>query len=346
VNEADLAQKEEPAVERSLTEEVVVATPAPDTAKSLVQKRNSGRFMDVVHPSSDMRVQQKPTVSRQGISVKPVGAEGGVDVSDALGGKPETSVDELMVPDIDNSTAALVSEPEAHTDDMHALEQAASELIGLNGIMPDTQEAQPLETPFKSDLAVEKRPLGAFSVESSDTSLLSDEARSHLVSQDDHEASDIDEQEVVVDEEMKRAMDAALAGGDGESNSSLSVSKASESSDKIRDDEVTGEVDAQLTADTDVVPEEFQGDIVAIESRDVESKNPSILGVGSIPQQYKEKAVKQSEEVVPVFDATPIKHAEKKKKGWIGLVVILLLVIIGVSAGFAIYYFDPFNLFS
>lgn len=68
-----------PVVERSFTPEAPtpVATPAPAPAPAI--RRSSGRFMDVVHPSSDMRSKQTftPPVPRQ--PIQPVQAAPAVD---------------------------------------------------------------------------------------------------------------------------------------------------------------------------------------------------------------------------------------------------------------------------
>lgn len=48
---------------------------ASATAKApFVAKRSSGRFMDVVHPSSDMKVKPTPVVSRHGGVITPLSA--------------------------------------------------------------------------------------------------------------------------------------------------------------------------------------------------------------------------------------------------------------------------------
>lgn len=106
------------------------STPPP-VASSLGERRSSGRFMDVVHPSSDMR----PSV----VSPRPVS------------GVNQTTTPQINMPDpIDMNQPSNDSEPTTMT-------QPSEE--------PSNDTATPLESPFLADAKVEKRPLGAFSNE-------------------------------------------------------------------------------------------------------------------------------------------------------------------------------------
>jgi hypothetical protein len=111
---------------------------APAPAPTPAARRSSGRFMDVVHPSSDMR---SPSSER-----------------------PERS--EPRKPE-----APAPTEPEARSTewpdplDFHGFkmdeEPATAPTPPQDTSEPDT--TKPLESPFLSDTKVEKRPLGAFS---------------------------------------------------------------------------------------------------------------------------------------------------------------------------------------
>ena len=131
-----------PKVADAAGEQVVVNTPAPvaptpSPAPAVpAARRSSGRFMDVVHPSSDMRtVASARSTPRPEISEPPVRSNEYPDPLDFHG----FSGDELSEP----------KEPVAQTPS----EPAA---------VPDA-EATSLESPFLSNTKVEKRPLGAFS---------------------------------------------------------------------------------------------------------------------------------------------------------------------------------------
>lgn len=104
--------------------------PKADVPASPATRRSSGRFMDMVHSSSDMRpstVPPRPT--------------------------------EVPVPERE----PVVEEPKPSSDmpdplDFHGFNMEDSPVAS-----EATDEAKPLDTPFLPDAKVEKRPLGAFS---------------------------------------------------------------------------------------------------------------------------------------------------------------------------------------
>lgn len=363
-----LQSKDEPtatAIDVNQSEQIesVAENSAPFTPekKTLLQKRTSGRFMDVVHPSSDMRNQNKPTVSRQapdiarpepssearpsvdsesheedwqqGANIAEVNESEQVpeedmhtlpdplDFHNFTGEEGDEVSSEAEVGDVRSNVDASISDEEKgdlleHDEAHAALEQAASELNELDGLLQNNQEMPPLDTPFVSDLAVEKRPLGAFSIGT----------------------GEVEEEVVPVDATMNEAINNALA-------------DTSDEDDDTSDERL---VDAQVPAEAEVIPEELHEDVVAVESRDLESLQPQPAAVptavvtGSIPQQYTEKPSTQSTDTTPVFDTNdyhqPLKHVEKKKSGWLLIVIIFAFIIAGVGAGAAIYFFDPFGL--
>lgn len=345
--------------------------------KTLVQRRTNGRFMDVVHPSSDMKLQSKPKVSRNALSITPPQEDvqeesealpqfipDSKDTSDLEQADTEshglhTFPDPLDFHSFGSTDSASDNEPDEvskvedvrgnkdefieesgemlNHDDRLELDQVAGELSELDGLLRDDREMPPLDTPFVNDLSVEKRPLGAFSIDTDNT-----------------EGSAKDETDPVnLDYHMSSAMD-----------DELSIVKTDEESTVFR------EADAQIPPEIEVIPEEFHEDIMAVEAREVhvapslptsENSAPSVAtseasptanapsSVGSIQQQYVEKApATQLEPTTPVFDTNdyhqPIKHAEKKKSGWIVVVMIIVFILLGVGAGIAIHFFDPFGL--
>ncbi len=362
------AQNSAPAEESS---EVAVSEPATSptiteeetTQKTFVQKRATGRFMDVVHPSSDMKLQNKPSVSRQGVSVEPVSPQATEEAPEAPVESAPIEEPAYDIPDPLTFQAAPQEEPEEveasaaapaiapvtpvetdmpsmeadETDSQDALDQAASELAELDSVLPDATEPKPLDTPFVSAADVEKRPLGAFSATETDASLLSDEARSHLEAADANEPAAA---EPPVDEEMKRAMDAALAGHDKDEAPTDALASDTHESAEAADPEA----EAQTSPEADVMPEELHEDVVAVESQEVEPA--SVIGTGSIPQQYTEKATAQSEEIAPVFDTTPIQQTAPKHSVWPTVLLILVFILLGAGIGFAVYYFDLLKLIS
>jgi hypothetical protein len=124
------------ATQAAVTPPVVSAaidTPStpPSIAPSLSERRSSGRFMDVVHPSSDMR----PSV----VSPRPVQQA-----------KQQTTAQANWPDPIDINESTSDPEPVIMTTPLE--------------VAPNDVPA-PLESPFLADAKVEKRPLGAFSNE-------------------------------------------------------------------------------------------------------------------------------------------------------------------------------------
>lgn len=328
---------------------VSVTTSSPDvpttTKKQLVERRPSGRFMDVMHASSDMKNRQKPAVSRQAAMVtppvqpsadeSPVPSAPPVSENDAMVEVNEVSeVDKHTLPDpldfhnfsmedtesLDKTdTPAEVDETDDHT---LALEKVASELDEIDDIIAKDQEPVSVDTPFIDGSTIEKRPLGAFSVDTADTD-------GSLLAVPEAPVETVDD-EILATEQVP------------------SAETESETKHDEEGDDLLVEREAQTPVDVDIVPEELKGDIVAVESTPVDTAAQPALAGGSIQQQYTEKIQSPTDEPTPVFDTTqyhqPLKHTPKQKSGWTGVVLIILFIVAGVGAGAAVYFFDPFGL--
>ena len=342
------------------TPDEATSSNAPIEKKPLVERRPAGRFMDVMHSSSDMKSRPKPTtVSHKATTVAPLGGhddenktesdmtEGSTpiappdtedamprDANDVLGADQHTFPDPLDFHNFsmeDTGEAALVeptsqeAEKEKSDHDL-ALDKVANELNGIDGLVAKDEEAVSVDTPFLNGSTIEKRPLGAFSVntEDVDTSLLSVEEASTELTEESDDASDKDGVNPTIEAVSEEKID-----------------------DSVHDDMLI-ERDAQTLLDADVVPEELKGDIIAIEASSVETPAAPSLAGGSIQPQYTEKAPKTDSEPTPVFDTTqyhqPLKHAPKQKSGWLGVVLIIVFIMVGIGVGAAMYFLDPFGL--
>lgn len=141
---------------------------APTSFGSPAARRSTGRFMDVVHPSSDMRpsAPPAPSVHRELVSREEADRSTAAD-------RPSQSLNPSSAfhwPDPINVPQLPATEPDA-------IIAAAVESLAPEPVMPDFVEAVPvgpLESPFLADAKVEKRPLGAFSLPESDLPLLED----------------------------------------------------------------------------------------------------------------------------------------------------------------------------
>ena len=332
-------------------EVVAVTTPEEAAAVSVVKKpmierRSSGRFMDVMHASSDMKNHQKPAVSRQAATIAPladVTVSAPAEAEPSLPVATEVTIEETAaVPDVDAHTFpdpldfhnfsakdSVVSDDVAvdtndNNDHTAALDRVASELNELDGLIAEDATQVSVDTPFVNGTSIEKRPLGAFSVDTADadTSLLSVAAPA--------EEAEVHTEEPAPSTEEVAATDVEAVAVDA-----------------------TGEREAQTIPDVEVVPDELQSDIVAIEAAEVTSPMPTstatTMAAGSISQQYAEKLSPVIDEPTPVFDTTqyhqPLKHGPKQKSGWVGVLIISVLIVAGIGAGAVMYFVDPLNLF-
>jgi len=127
------------------SEPVTGGVPISDTSPAA--RRSSGRFMDVVHPSSDMR----PAPTRTQESPMP---------SPRPESTPVVSVPERVEPTVNTGAAFHWPDPIDLHEESKPEEPAAPVDVAET---PVEETATPLESPFLSDAKVEKRPLGAFS---------------------------------------------------------------------------------------------------------------------------------------------------------------------------------------
>lgn len=120
---------------------VPVSNSSPSRSESSpAAKRSSGRFMDVVHPSSDMRSSSPSERSEPR-------------------GEPERSEPKpAEEPDSKNTDWPDPLDFHGYKDDTDVKEETPAEEP-----KPVDEPARPLESPFLSGTKVEKRPLGAFS---------------------------------------------------------------------------------------------------------------------------------------------------------------------------------------
>ena len=130
----------------------LIATPSPAPASPAV-RRSSGRFMDVVHSSSDMRPTRSSAPAAHSLHRD--------DTPDrtAVAERPQaTTVASSAFHWPDPIDVTPVAEPTAATA---VVEPFAAPLVTTPAVIDEP--AAPLESPFLPDAKIEKRPLGAFS---------------------------------------------------------------------------------------------------------------------------------------------------------------------------------------
>ena len=301
---ADTAEPaKEAEAETPATEEPSAET-APAT-KSLATKR-SGRFMDVVHPSSDMRT--APTTAAKPSRHSKVVAPFNSDITSAAA---EPTKEEAPA-----SEEVASPTPAEHTwPDPIAMHEAAA-----SSQTPEPEEAEPAEksepaaepaappeppvSPFLADAKVEKRPLGAPVTEA---------------------------QELGLDTEAPQQTEAA--------------EPAAPLPAELADDVVSIESDTTQHAESEttelpaVAETPSEPDIAPAK---VEPEKAAPAGASSITQQYKVQENTGDQHHEALYDSAsiepPLQHPAKQKSGWFSVALIVLLLVVGIGGAVILWY--------
>lgn len=354
---------------------MVAHTSAPSESltrsdRPVAMKRKGGRFMDVMHPSSDMkstpsltppsaRAGRFTTVnpSRTMASADPVKDDSAIDMAQLLAdnqpqnepaSQPDTEQPSVSLDPLDfhgftlddsktDTIEDLSSEESSSYIESPVTEQKTAELSSASDdvatIPPasPTSYSEPLSSPFLTDTKVDKRPLGAFSV--------SDEITVNSAA--DEVAAGTPDQSVDAElVEMQRMA--------GEASAQTLLATEVE--------------DTQTIADAAVLPEELETELLSIESsesvaanaspprqeaqtenvREPHSQATARLQGGSIMQQYKEQQpLDTQQQTTAIYDVDtyerPLKHPKKKNSGWLVVTGIILLILAGVAGGAYVY---------
>ena len=179
----------------------LVSTPEPITAPavSLAARRSSGRFMDVVHPSSDMRPaapsapslhreEVAPVVEAVPVSTRPAPAaiaSSAFHWPEPIGTAQPSPIEVESIPEPISAPEPVIAPAPVFTPIVETppppapapepvaapTPEPAPELVTTPLELEEVLDT-PLESPFLNDAKVEKRPLGAFSSQEFDTPLL------------------------------------------------------------------------------------------------------------------------------------------------------------------------------
>lgn len=301
-------------------EKAPAATPAASPAV-----RRRGQFLDMVHPSADMtsrlpvtspaaRKQLSP-VSSDISSLKPTPTPTPAEVSKAEDTTPVTET----TPEVEKTDAPKPDTLEKPTEESNKDEAKKSDdvkwpdpldLAGptepeIPATVPDRPDesstdkpADPSSTPFVPDVKVDKRPLGS--------PVPTTEVTPETVPAEIPVAVPT---ETVPDEEQKAPV---------------------------------------------ITPPELQPDVVSVEAAadrefapdgtDTETSEDANKGMAqSIPQQYKTPDEKPDTATHPVFDTKEYHqpllpaHSKKKSKGWLIVLIILGLLVVGSVLGYVAY---------
>lgn len=328
----------------------VVAAPAPAieekapaSAQPLAMKRR-GQFMDMVHPSSDMKtVTSAP--KREGVSIQPSSpfvppALSQLGASDSTPGtelkpEPQPPVVDVVAPQQVNETPATeATEPEEKKNDWpDPIDMAMSPVEDTSTATDTTVPAEPadlptdvvnevatpnteepLSSPFLPDAKVEKRPLGGavtdMPVGAADVVAAADPVPIQ-------ETSSSDVSPVQLPEELKTDVMAL------ESTSTSGTTEAQPSPVEI------------APADTPKKEESAQPE--------PEKKDIPQTGSGSIPQQYTEQPSTGNKSNTPIYDTSthqPLSTPAKKASPLKWIILMLVLLILGAIGGAVYFYFS------
>ncbi len=280
-----------------------ISAPVEAPSRSVpVARRSSGRFMDMVHPRSDMTPK----------------------AADSSAPKPSAS----LVSPASESTTAPIEPP-----------QSIEEVL------------KPLESPFLPDTKVEKRPLGGSASQFDSSEFAEEPILNRLEAPDDPRLEA---------ENMPDPIDFAIENGhvdlDLENDSKPAAiaepvkkdildEPVEETETPLDESTIDGIEAVEATEEVEVVKETPE---VVEEVKKPETTHPEPTelivdqptGPTSITQQYTEQKSSATESGA-IFDTEayhqPLAQSVKKKSGWLVIVWIVLLVVLGAAAGGAFY---------
>jgi hypothetical protein len=340
-------------------------SPAPVSAAPAAARRG-GRFMDVVHSSSDMK-KDKPVsspISRQGATIQPtnpavvleepksVSEPAPVAEPSVAPSAPKETVETTSPVDTNSSTHSDWPDPLEMSDfsKTESTESVKPEKIETPepvplleessetpAVAPESEDLQPLSSPFLTDAKVEKRPLGG-------TPITSEEApepdHTPVVANPDNEGTidDPKDQLPPAVEETKKELPPEYQ-GDLVAIESGSVETVVPEPEKEEEAEAA---EKKPEAPKPTKPDTHPAALLEAKTED----EPAATGPTSIAQQYKEEPSTGDQHNGAIYDTEayhkPLSHPAKKKSGWTVVVWILAILVVGAGAGAALYFLGIF----
>lgn len=320
----DTTPKEADSTTNEKTANDSIASRAPGVAASevkaapLVAKRSTGRFMDVVRPSSVSAIQKPaaPATSRTGTTIQP-----SPDLVDVVSINNRHSAVRKEMSDIVSQSDDFSNTPDlkdVHNESTFAeIEDAPAEELSLtdkiaqslavsNNEAPATPMTTPLESPFIANVEVEKRPLGSVNQTMTSSEMNSDEDASMSA----------DSEDVKLEHQYNTNL----------SNYSMSENPLGNAPDS---------------------PMDLSPEIIAIEEagvpEDPDDKMSTDIDSSLIESSELSEKETMDSEPAPMFAAVstevkPSVDKEKKKSGLLIALLIVLFLAIGMAGG-AVSYF-------
>ena len=287
-------------------------------AAPVIARRSTGRFMDVVRPSSVSTIQKPaaPAPSRTGTTIQPSPdlvdvisinnshSAVGKEMSDIVT-QPDNLSDAPDLKDVHNeSTFAEIEDVPA--EELSLTDKIAQSLAVSNSESPATPMTTPLESPFIANVEVEKRPLGSVSQTMANSEMNSDEDVSMSA----------DSEDVKLEHQYNTNL----------SNYSMSENSLGDVSDS---------------------PMDLSPEIIAIEEAGVPEDSDDKISTDIDSSLIESSELSEKEtmepEPAPMFAAVstevkPSVDKEKKKSGLLIALLIVLFLAIGMAGG-AVSYF-------
>lgn len=293
----------------------------------LSDKKAGGRFMDVVHPSSDMRTALIPPpprkVSREGVAVAPAANNASEVLATTAGNLPPAEEPQPVELTEDEPTPAI---------------ELPESLPPLESDEPTSVE--PLISPFLPDAKVEKRPLGGVepAPKTEEESKIEEPvAQKDVPDAESEEKIDTSDWTPLIQPEDTPVADATMP-----SQSELDEDEPKKKDDEFSKMDAMDEAAKNLTEVTEHIPEEFKNELLEVEKVDTPAVSTSGVGVVSIPQQYQEKPSSGDQTNGAIYDTDhyhkPVAHQASQKSGWTWVLVVVVLIIVGALLGAGAYF--------
>ena len=291
----------------------IQATPqAAAPQQAVPATRRAGRFMDMVHSSSDMKARDAtPAPSRVGVTIAPR--------QDASTEAPATESSPALTSEEPQSEAKPVEAPTSMPDPLDIASSASAQELGEQSaaapepaIIPDPIDigTLPGESPFLADAKVEKRPLNAGTPEPAQPPFPAIDLESELSDEPKADNSD------TIDDGTSQDEPPAVP-----EVPELSSDLVAIESNEVNATQATETVDAVAQTATPQAP----------------------LGAASIPQQYAAQESSGDQSHAAIYDASqypePMSHPAKSKSGWMWIVWVLLLLGAGAGGAVLLYNF-------
>ncbi len=277
----------------------LTSTPAPSVAAPPAVRR--GRFMDMVRPGAPETKSSVPS--------RPVPRHSGtIEPSAGFTPTPASSTDH----DASSSPQAPTQPDISSSSDWP--DPLAS--VDFNKTTEAMMDKTPLTTPFLPDAKVEKRPLGR--------------------SSDSGDVSEPDHAPVLG---ALAASDSAMGGKSDEASGDTAMPQ------QPLPAEFSQDVMA-IEADTSGMTPEETEPVDEVKASPVRPATPTPAArpvATSIPQQYKVQPKVADPSPGAIYDTAtyhqPLTHPAKKKPGWLWVIAIILILILGAASGAAVYFF-------